>query len=117
MINSVICVPAIGADARKTWSGTGEEGIGWLGSLQRKLPSANVLLYDHLEPGERRLELKHARDAATAKEFAAAEAALASFGVDEYAERFRTDVWSMQHYKPSGDQLNPTQEHANSGAF
>jgi len=100
MINSVICVPAIGADARKTWSGTGEEGIGWLGLLQSKLPSANVLLYDHLEPGERRLELKHARDAATAKEFAAAEAALASFGVDDYAERFRTV--SEQYRRMSG---------------
>jgi len=92
IINSVICVPAIGADARKTWSGIAEDGIGCLDLLQSKLPSANVLFYDHLEPGERRLELKDARDAVTAKEFAVAEAALASFGVDDFAKRFRTVV-------------------------
>lgn len=89
-------VPAIGANARKTWSGTEEEGIGWLGLLQDKLPSANVLLYDHLKPEERCLDLKHARDAAAAKKIAAAEAALAAFGVEDYAERFLAVVNSYR---------------------
>ena len=89
---SIICVPAIGADARTTWSGKGEDGIGWLGLLQNKVASANILLYDHLKAWERALELKDARDAATAKEFAAAETVLASYGVEDYAHRFHTLV-------------------------
>lgn len=90
--------------------------------LQSKLPSANVLLYDHLEPGERRLELKDARDAATAKEFAVAEAALAAFGVDDFAKRFRKVVEQYRRISGVCDMTNrrvllkATTEHANNGA-
>lgn len=97
---SIICIPAISADARTTWSRKGEDGIGWLGLLQSKLPSANLLLYDHLKPEERRLELRDARDAVAAKEFTAAEEVLASYGVEDYADRFHATV--EQYRRTSG---------------
>ena len=92
---SVIAVPAIGADARKTWAAPAEEGIGWLDILKHKLPSANVILYDHLEPEERKLELKDSKDPSSrtiAQQFASAEASLAEYGVDEYSDRFNRVV-------------------------
>lgn len=91
----IICVPAIGADARTTWVESSDDGIGWLGELEKKLPFANLLLYDHLTVQERSLKVADAKDAAyksTAKAFAKAETALASYGVDDYANRFLTQV-------------------------
>lgn len=93
--SSIIAVPAIAADARKTWAAPGEEGIGWLEDLKRKLPSANIVLYDHLEPEERRLERKdskHPDSRAVAQQFALAEASLAQYGVNEYSDRFNRVV-------------------------
>ena len=95
---SIIAVPAIGADARKTWAAAADE-ISWLESLQRKLPSANIILYDHLEPEERRLELGGPKDPSSqtiARELASAEASLAEYGVDDYADRL---VGVVQRYR------------------
>lgn len=98
-ICSIIGVPAIGADPNRTWTRLGD-GPGnehqWLGSsLYQKIPSANVLLYDHLEPQERRLVVKAAVDPAhecTVERFTSAEAALAEFGVEDWADRFLTAI-------------------------
>ena len=90
-LDSIICVPAIGADARATWVESNEDGLGWLGALQDKLPTANLLLYDHLEAQERSVKVADPKDAAyksTAKAFADAEAALSHYSVDHYADRF-----------------------------
>ncbi|KAL8789141.1 MAG: hypothetical protein Q9195_006962 [Heterodermia aff. obscurata] len=95
----VIAVPAIAADARKTWAGPGEEGNGWLDKLQSNLPSANVILYDHLEPEERQLEPKDSNDPASkivAREYATTEASLAEYGVDDYANRL---IRVVQQYR------------------
>ena len=88
--SSIICVPAIGADARTTWVDSSDDGIGWLGLLEKKLPCANLLLYDHLDGRERKLKIADAKDPeykSTAQAFANAEAALASYGVEDYADR------------------------------
>ena len=92
-------MPAIAADARKTWAGPGDDGIGWLEKLQSNLPLANVLLYDHLEQQERRLELKDSKDPASktvAREYASAEESLAKYGVDDFAERL---IRVVQQYR------------------
>ena len=96
---SIVCVPAIGADPRKTW----ERQTDTAGFEHRRLdyvlhdrlfPAARVHLYDHLTRQERGLELKppegpndsaHKR---SAEEFAAGEAQVAAFGVAEWADRF-----------------------------
>ena len=96
---SIVCVPAIGADPRKTW----ERQTDSAGFEHRRLdyvlhdrlyPAAQVHLYDHLTPHERVLEVKppqgshdqaHKR---SAEEFAAGEASVAAFGVAEWADRF-----------------------------
>ena len=87
--SSIIVVPAIAADARKTWAAPAEDGVGWLENLKR--PDTNIILYDHLEPEERQVELKDSKapdSKIVAQRFASAEASLAEFGVDEYADRF-----------------------------
>ena len=97
--SSIIAVPAIGADARKTWAAVADDSISWLEYLQRKLPSSNVILYDHLEPEERRLELGDPKDPniqTIARELASAEAYLAEYGVDDYADRL---VGVVQRYR------------------
>ena len=94
-----MCVPAIGADPRKTWARQTDSA----GFESRRLdfvlhdrlyPEAQVHLYDHLTRQERGLEVKppkgphdeaHKR---SAEEFAAGEASVAVFGVAEWAERF-----------------------------
>lgn len=89
---SIIGIPAIGADPNRTWARSGDDEHQWLGaSLHHEIPSANVLLYDHLEPQERRLEVKATEDPAhktTIERFASAEAAIAGFGVEDWADRF-----------------------------
>ncbi len=99
MFCSIICVPAIGADPRKTW----ERQTDSAGFERRRLdyvlhdrlyPAAQVHLYDHLTRQERSLEVKPPRgphDEAhkkSAEEFAAGEASVAAFGVAEWADRF-----------------------------
>lgn len=96
---SIICVPAIGADPRKTW----ERQTDSAGFEHRRLdyvlhdrlyPAAQVHLYDHLTRQERDLEVKPPRgpnDQAhkrSAEEFAAGEALVADYGVAEWADRF-----------------------------
>ena len=95
-------MPAIAADARKTWAGPSEDGIGWLDILQSKLPSANIILYDHLEPEERRLELKDPKDPTSrtvAREYASVEESLAEYGVDDYADRLIRVVQQYRLFK------------------
>lgn len=99
--SSIIAVPAIGADARKTWT-PADDSISWLETLQRKLPLANIILYDHLGPEERRLELRDPKDPnskTVARELASVEASLAEYGVDKYADRL---VGVLQQYRFSG---------------
>ena len=106
--SSVIAVPAIAADARKTWAGPAEDGIGWLDKLQSNLPSANIILYDHLEPEERRLELRDPKDPTSrtvAREYASAEASLAEYGVDDYADRL---IRAVQQYRLFSGVRHPT---------
>ena len=96
---SIVCVPAIGADPRKTW----ERQTDSAGFEHRRLdyvlhdrlyPTAQVHLYDHLTRQERSLEVKPPQgphDQAhktSAEEFAAGEASVAAFGVAEWADRF-----------------------------
>ncbi|KAL8824737.1 MAG: hypothetical protein Q9191_004855 [Dirinaria sp. TL-2023a] len=120
--NSIICVPAIGADARTTWADPSDDGIGWLGELGTKLPFVNLLLYDHLTVQERSLKVADAKDAAyksTTLAFAKAEAALASYTVDDYANRFLAQVdehrrslqWKMpERLRRSFSLQNPKRE-------
>ena len=97
--SSIICVPAIGADPRKTWALQTDKA----GHEHRRLdlelhdglyPDAQVHLYDHLTQEERRLEVKPSRgpdDQAhkkSAEVFAAAEAGTAECGIEEWADRF-----------------------------
>lgn len=95
----IVCVPAIGADPRKTW----ERQTDSAGFERRRLdyvlhdrlyPAAQVHLYDHLTRPERELEVKppqgpndHAHKK-SAEEFAAGEALVADYGVTEWADRF-----------------------------
>lgn len=96
---SIVCVPAIGADPRKTW----ERQTDSAGFEHRRLdyvlhdrlyPAAQVHLYDHLTRQERDLEVKppqgpndqaHKR---SAEDFAAGEELVAGYGVAEWADRF-----------------------------
>lgn len=98
MTVSIIAVPAIGADPNRTWTRL-DDGLSFehqcLGaSLHHRIPSATVLLYDHLRPQERKLMVrpfKAPMDTAhkvAAEEFASAEAAIAGFGVEDWADRF-----------------------------
>lgn len=96
---SIVCVPAVGADPRKTWArqtdvaGLEHDRLDLVlhGSLY---PAAQVHLYDHLTPEERKLEIKPPKgpndDAhkKSAEDFAAGEAFVADFGIVEWAERF-----------------------------
>ena len=97
--HSIICVPAIGADPRKTWErqtdSAGHEHRRLDYVLHDKLyPNAQVHLYDHLTRQERVLEVKTPRGPddqvhkKSAEAFAAGEASVAGFGVAEWADRF-----------------------------
>ncbi|KAI4134477.1 MAG: hypothetical protein LQ347_001495 [Umbilicaria vellea] len=93
----IIGVPAIGADPRKTWtSSTAGHPPLFLGNvLHEKIPSARILLYDHLKPEERLLEVKELSDPehkATAKEFASVEKAVAQYGTNQWADRLMEAV-------------------------
>ena len=96
---SIVCVPAIGADPRKTWArqtdnaGLEHDRLDYI--LHDKLfPDAQTHLYDHLTQQERRIEVKPAQgpnDQAhkkSAEAFVAAEERLAEYGITEWADRF-----------------------------
>ncbi|CAD6571283.1 MAG: hypothetical protein ASARMPRED_004452 [Alectoria sarmentosa] len=95
----IVCVPAIGADPRKTW----ERQTDSAGFEHRRLdyvlhdrlyPDAQVHLYDHLTRQQRSLEVKPPRGPndhvhkRSAEEFAAGEALVADYGVAQWADRF-----------------------------
>ena len=89
-------VPAIGADPRKTWERqTGDSRIKSRRldyAIRDRLYSAvQVHLYDHLTPEERELEKKPHEDPThqkSAEAYAQAEAAVAEYGVADWANRF-----------------------------
>lgn len=91
---SIVFVPAIGADPRKTWTRDpdkdGFEHRRFDYVLHDRLyPKAQTHLYDHLMPEERKVEVIHAqgpndeRHNASVKAFAAAEARVAAYGIRE----------------------------------
>ena len=96
---SIVCVPAIGADPRKTWARQ-TDSVGFeLDRLDyvlhdRLYPDAQVHLYDHLTWEERRLEVKPPQGPKdqthekSAKAFAEAEFHLSEYGVMEWVDRF-----------------------------
>ncbi|MCJ1473686.1 hypothetical protein MMC13_002337 [Lambiella insularis] len=93
----IVGVPAVLGDPFKTWNTTRDHHpYQWLGpGLQAEIPSARVLLYDHLEPHERSMELKpigHAEHKATSEAYAAVQLRLGQYGIDEWAERFHETV-------------------------
>ncbi|MCJ1421829.1 hypothetical protein MMC32_008196 [Xylographa parallela] len=93
----IIGVPAILGDPIKTWNTTRDHHpYHWLGpSLQAEIPSARVLLYDHLKPQERSIEIKpteHPEHKATSEAHAAVQLAIDQNGVEEWADRFLDTV-------------------------
>lgn len=111
-----MCVPAIGADPRKTWArqtdGAGCEQYRLDYVLHDRLyPAAQVHLYDHLTREERDLEIKPPRgphDEAhkkSAEDFATGEASVAAFGVAEWADRFLKIV--QEHRKAQRTHRRP----------
>ena len=87
--DSIIGVPAIGADPRETWT-TDRPSLFLGDALHDEIPSARILLYDHLRPEERRLEVKELSDPgheATARVFADVEKEIAQYGTEEWADR------------------------------
>ena len=111
-----MCVPAIGADPRKTWERQTDSAGYEKSRLDYVLhdniyPGAQVHLYDHLTRQERILEIKtpqgpnddaHKRSAET---FAAAEALVANYGVAEWADRFLQIV--QEHRRAQGTDWRP----------
>lgn len=113
---SIVCVPAIGADPRKTWERQTDNDrfesrrLDYV--LHDKLyPAAQVHLYDHLTRRERGLEIKppegpndqvHKR---SAENFAAGEAQVRPFGVAEWADRFLEIV--QEHRRAQGTDSRP----------
>lgn len=92
----ILGVPAIGADPKRTWrlANTNYEHS-WLNTtLHKKIPSARILLYDHLNEEERSLEIKvgyeenREEHKSAAKKYASAEAALEIYSVEDWAGRF-----------------------------
>lgn len=95
-MQSILGVPAIGADPKRTWrlANTNYEHS-WLNTtLHKKIPSARILLYDHLNEEERSLEIKvgyeenREEHKSAAKKYASAEAALEIYSVEDWAGRF-----------------------------
>ena len=111
---SIVCVPAIGADPRKTWARPaerlGEERLDIV-LHDRLYPAAQVHLYDHLTQRERILSVKPPQgpnDPAhkkSAVDFASAEALVAAFRVAEWADRFLEIV--QQHRRVQRTEQRP----------
>lgn len=106
---SIVCVPAIGADPRKTWARPtdrigSEERLDLL-LHDRLYPAAQVHLYDHLTEQERSLAVKPPQGPndsvhkASAVEFATAEALVARFRVAEWADRFLESIQQRRRVK------------------
>ncbi|KAL6715262.1 hypothetical protein ACLMJK_007526 [Lecanora helva] len=104
----IVCVPAIGADPRRTWArqidSAGHEHDRLDYTVHDKLyPNAQVHLYDHYTPQERRLEIKQAQgpnDQAhrqSAEALAAAENALSGYGFVKWAEHFQRVIQDHRH--------------------
>ncbi|KAL8682059.1 MAG: hypothetical protein Q9186_001848 [Xanthomendoza sp. 1 TL-2023] len=88
---SIVCVPAIGADPRATWSIDPLDHHAVLQQLHRLLPFADIVLYDHLLPDERGIEIKTQKDAghkSTAVAFAAAEERVAQYGIPDLSDQY-----------------------------
>ena len=102
-----MCVPAIGADPRKTWAhqtdsaGFEHDRLDYV-LYDRLYPDAQVHLYDHLTWEERRLEVKNAQgpnDQARTKlaeAFTEAKFRLSEYGIMEWADRF---LKAVQQYR------------------
>ena len=89
-------VPAIGADPRKTWERQTDDSAIKSRRLDYDIkdklyPVAQVHLYDHLTPEERKLAMKPHEDPThqkSAEAYAQAEDAVAEYGVADWADRF-----------------------------
>ena len=63
----------------------------WFSELNKTIPNANILLYDHLSPEERSIEVKPRSDRghkASAEKYAATHLRLSEFGIEEWTARF-----------------------------
>ena len=107
--NSIIVVPAIGALARETWGG--DDGQAWLLGLENKNPIVNVLLYDHLYPDERRLEIvalnkdctNEARHLDTSTQYKNAAAEVEQYSIEDWAERLYQVLVARRHATDTRD--------------
>ncbi|KAL8824362.1 MAG: hypothetical protein Q9170_008184, partial [Blastenia crenularia] len=96
--SSIICIPAIGADPRATWSTETPNNQNVLWKLQDALPQAEVLLYDHLLPDERSLEVLAREDPghqSTARVFAAVERAVARLDIKAWTGRLKKTLLQL----------------------
>ncbi|MCJ1360059.1 MAG: hypothetical protein MMC33_010062 [Icmadophila ericetorum] len=95
----IIGIPAIGADPKATWNIRGSHQ--WLGpALHEEIPSARVLLYDHLEEGERSVEVKplgHVDHEASTVRTANARDKVARFGLEDWTTRFIEAVHEVRN--------------------
>lgn len=95
-MNSVICVPAIGADPWITWrdrlksvSGSGYQNA--RSAMQDRIPAARIYIYDHLTAGERNQKPKerdHLTTELAIQDYALTEDTLADYDVVDWADRF-----------------------------
>ena len=104
---SIVFVPAIGADPRKTWAhqtdsaGFKHDRLDYV-LYDRLYPDAQVHLYDHLTWEERRLEVKPPQEpndqahTKLAETFTEAKFRLSEYGVVKWADRF---LKAVQQYR------------------
>jgi hypothetical protein len=93
MIDSIVVVSAIGADPDRAWNMNREhQTYQWIRRFHEdEVPFARVLLYDHLEPSERSVEVKpvtHKEHNQSTVEHANIENKLAKYGIEEWTNRF-----------------------------
>lgn len=50
MIPSIVAVPAVGANLRKSWAGEDTDRPWLISEVLKRIPNARVLLYDHGKP-------------------------------------------------------------------
>lgn len=106
---SIIAVPAIGALAQNTWGG--KDGEAWLLGLGSKNPLINVLLYDHLFPDERRLEIvalnkdctNEAQHHNTSTQYKAAAAEVEHYSIEDWADRLYEVLKARRHATATRD--------------
>ena len=90
---SIIAIPAIGADPHTTWRSTRDgKSHPWLeADLQKEIPSARILLYDHLDLEERKIQKKPLADAAhksSAEKYSAVQSKLSNHRLHDWTDRF-----------------------------